>query len=209
VTASRLWLIVAAFIAGLIVTPLYLIMTTGGDEDVLPGAYGTVELAAGTDEAPTMSPASMTPPSPATATAVSTATALPTSVPVSPLAATPKPEIATPTPLPSQQPAVVARGAAPSLTGRYRIADTITEGAGAGMVASFDVDLQQAGNAVTGGNSEIRLTGQIEGNTVRAQFVQPALGYSGTFVWNLQGSSGSGTFTSSVPNAGVSQLTRL
>jgi len=80
---------------------------------------------------------------------------------------------------------------------------------GAGQVNSFDIELQQAGDAVSGGNSEIRVTGQIDGNTVRAQFVQPALGYSGTFTWNLQGSSGSGTFTSSVPNSGVSQITRL
>jgi hypothetical protein len=74
---------------------------------------------------------------------------------------------------------------------------------------SFDVDLQQTGSAVTGGNGQLNLSGRIEGATLLAQFSQPALGYSGTFTWQLDASGGAGDFRASVPNGGSSRLLRL
>jgi hypothetical protein len=97
----------------------------------------------------------------------------------------------------------------PALNGRFRIIDTVTTGQGSGTVVSFDITLQQNGSTVTGGNGELNLSGRMEGNTLRAQFLQPGLGYSGTFTWQLDASGGSGQFTTSVPNGGSSQLLRL
>jgi hypothetical protein len=73
------------------------------------------------------------------------------------------------------------------------------------------VQLRQDGNAITGGNSGIVINGSVFGRTATVQFSQPALGHSGSFTWTMSGdgASASGSFTSSVPNAGQSTLIRL
>ena len=94
--------------------------------------------------------------------------------------------------------------------GRWRIVDTVTAGEGAGQTFTFDVVLAQSGATLSGGNAQISLSGTVSGDTATVQFTQPSLGYSGTFVWTLTGrDAASGSFSSSVPNSGTSQLVRL
>ena len=55
----------------------------------------------------------------------------------------------------------------------------------------------------------LRLTGIVSGSSLTAQFTQPT-GITGAFSWTLDaGGSPSGSFQSSVPNSGNSQLIRL
>lgn len=95
------------------------------------------------------------------------------------------------------------------LSGRWRIVDTVTDGTGAGQTFTFDVTLTQSGFSLSGGSFELSLTGVIDGQSIRAEFTQPS-GVTGLFSWTL-GADGnaSGTFRSSVPNSGTSQLIRL
>ena len=112
-----------------------------------------------------------------------------------------------PTPMPPQQPR-----SAPSadFSGRWRIVDTISEGAGTGQTFTFDVTLQQNGNSLSGGNSGIVITGTVQDQTAVLTYSQAALGHMGTFNWTLTGpNTARGTFTSSVPNSGTSTLQRL
>ncbi|MCC6770833.1 MAG: hypothetical protein IT360_06435, partial [Gemmatimonadaceae bacterium] len=53
-------------------------------------------------------------------------------------------------------------------------------------------------------------SGTVAGNIATVEFNQPGLGLTGIFIWTL-GADGNatGTFTSSVPNSGTSQLIRL
>ena len=206
-SSTKLWLIVAAFVIGTLVPTFYLIATTGSDDrvpldtaelnfDVSPDVPPSTPQAA---RAP--SPALQPSPTPERQTAPPPANVAPTPLPLAPAPAA----TASPPPPP---PAPQAQGV-PALNGRFRIVDTVTEGEGAGLVVSFDVDLRQSGSTVSGGNDEISLSGQVEANTARVQFVQPRLGYTGTFLWLLNASGGSGTFSSSVPNRGTSQLVRM
>ncbi len=94
--------------------------------------------------------------------------------------------------------------------GRWRIVDVVTSGSNAGQSYSFDVVLTQNGNQISGGNSGIHMTGVARGDTATVSYVQPALGYSGTFVWTMVSShQATGSFTNSYPNAGTSTLQRL
>jgi hypothetical protein len=85
----------------------------------------------------------------------------------------------------------------------------VTQGSGLGTLVVFDVTLRQDGDTVSGGNSAIRLSGKLQGVRVLVNFVQPALGYSGTFDWTLSPAGAEGSFVSSVPNSGSSQVRPL
>jgi hypothetical protein len=52
------------------------------------------------------------------------------------------------------------------------------------------------------------MSGFVEGPTATLSYTQPALGLAGTFSWTMMGNAAFGTFTSSVPNSGTSQLVR-
>lgn len=102
------------------------------------------------------------------------------------------------------------RGADAGFEGRWRVADTVTEGANAGRTYTFDVALSQQDNRVAGGNSGIQISGTVQGDTATLEYVQPALGLRGTFVWTMVSpDQAAGTFTNSYPNAGTSTLQRL
>ena len=197
---SKIWLIAIAFLAGVFITPIVLILTTGHDEPALAPLSASPFVQSRGLEFEDLTP---TPQPQTTATTLPAATAQPSALATAPAATRPS---ATPGPAATsaQQTAGV-----PALNGRFRIVDTVTTGQGSGTVVSFDVSLQQNGAAVTGGNNELNLTGRMEGNMLQAQFVQPGLGYSGTFTWRLDGSGGFGEFVTSVPNGGSSQLLRL
>jgi hypothetical protein len=212
VSASKIWLIMFVFLAGVFITPLALILTTGGDDASLPSLRASPvvpdpNLVLQRQDA-AASPPAMTPTPAAAATATTAAAATVSPAPSRPSSSpTTQPPEATPAAQPRQ-----AQGGGsdlPALSGRYRITDTITDGSGSGTVISFDVVLQQSGSTVSGGNAEIQVSGQVEGATLRAQFVQPGLRYTGTFTWVLDTSGGSGNFVSTVPNSGSSHLTRL
>jgi hypothetical protein len=152
----------------------------------------------------------------ATPTAQQNATAAATLTPVPPTA-TPVPPTAIPaaptsTAVPGA-PAPVAPPPAAAATANFaanwRIIDTVTEGSGAGQTFTFDVTLTQTGNEIGGGNGGIVMTGSVSGTTASVSYTQPALGLTGTFIWTM-GANGNatGTFTSSVPNSGTSQLIR-
>ena len=61
-----------------------------------------------------------------------------------------------------------------------------------------------------GAPGAIEFSGTVAGNIATVQFSQPTLGVTGIFIWTL-GADGnaSGTFTSSIPNSGTSELVRL
>ena len=157
-----------------------------------------------------------------------------TATPVTPTAtpeaatATPEPPSPSPTPEPTSTPAVTdtpvpqpatatptAPPAAPAsgpadFSGRWRIVDTVTEGSNAGQSFSFEVTLVQDGKQVSGGNSGIQMAGVVSGDTALLEYSQPALGYTGTFIWTMVSEDrATGSFTSSHPNAGTSTLLRL
>jgi hypothetical protein len=123
----------------------------------------------------------------------------------SPLAAPTVP--ATPAPLPAAETPAASEHS--NLSDRWRIVDTVSEGAGSGQTFVFDVVLLQSGSSVSGGNFELSLAGTLDASGLTAQFTQPS-GITGNFSWSLgSGGNGSGTFQSSVPNGGTSQLIRL
>ena len=93
--------------------------------------------------------------------------------------------------------------------GNWRVVDTVTDGAGAGQTFTFDITLNQTGNVISGGNGGIIMSGTVSGQTATVSFSQPALDITGTFVWTMgAGGNASGSYTSSVPNSGTSQLIR-
>jgi hypothetical protein len=97
-----------------------------------------------------------------------------------------------------------------NFAGTWRIVDTVLEGSNSGQTFSFEVRLSQSGSTITGGNSGIAITGYVEGLTAFANYVQPALGYTGTFTWTMASNElAQGSFTNSYPNAGSSSLFRL
>jgi hypothetical protein len=105
---------------------------------------------------------------------------------------------------------IVPAAVSGDFSGRWRIVDTITSGSGAGQTFTFDVSLQQTGNTISGGNAGIQINGSVSGQTATVTYTQPALGHTGTFSWTLVSAArAEGTFTSSVPNAGISILQRL
>jgi hypothetical protein len=90
------------------------------------------------------------------------------------------------------------------------VVDTVTEGPGTGQTFSFDVTLQQDGAVLRGGNSGLTINGVVQGNTASVAYVQPGLGYTGTFHWTMQSrAEARGSFTNSAPNSGSSVLVRL
>lgn len=138
---------------------------------------------AGALAAPTEPPAATAPPPPPTATATAER---PTVTPVRPT------------------------NDAANFAGRWRIVDVVTEGVGTGEAFSFDVALAQDGDRLTGGNSGILLDGVVNGDTATLQYSQPALGFTGTFVWTVVAPGrAEGTFTSTAPNSGTSTAQRL
>jgi hypothetical protein len=86
----------------------------------------------------------------------------------------------------------------------------VTQGDNVGQAYTFEVNLTQQGNQISGGNGGIQISGSVQGDTAVLNYVQPALGYTGTFVWTMTSSdSAAGTFTNSYPNSGTSSLQRL
>jgi hypothetical protein len=157
------------------------------------------------DEARTSVPTQSTPANPGNLAPLTDTPDLPaaTSTP-----APPQPTVVNP-PSPPQAPLQTPAPLA-DFTGRWRITDTVTGGANAGESFTFDVSLVQQGATLTGGNDEIVLSGYVTGETAVIEYVQPALGYAGTFVWTKLGpNQAQGTFTNSYPNSGTSTITRL
>ena len=158
----------------------------------------------GADPKPTLSSddgPSSTPTSPATPVASATQPA-PTATQAPATATTAPTQAAVPPP----QPAATQTA---NFGGNWRVIDTVTEGAGAGQTFTFDVTLTQVGNVLSGGNGGIVMNGTVSGTTASVSFTQPALGISGSFTWTMgAGGNATGTYTSSVPNAGTSQLVR-
>jgi len=156
-----------------------------------------------------------TPPLPAESpTEIPTATAEPSVLETPAVAAVaPTEVVATP------QPAIETPGLAPLIqapvagevlfAGSWRIIDTVTGGTGTGQTFTFDVLLTQTGPVLQGGSSELSIVGLVDGNSATATFTQPS-GITGAFSRTV-GEDGNaiGTFTSSVPNSGTSQLIRL
>ena len=169
---------------------------------------GTVSLPATSTPAPVPESVTREPQATPTTSLVPvnpTPTVVPTSSPPPPPSPTSPPMPPSPT---QQQAPPVALMA--NLSGRWQIADTVTEGAGLGQTYAFVISLSQLGDRISGGNGEIVINGLVEDQTVRASYLQPAFGYTGTFTWTLvAGNLAQGTFTSSVPNSGTSTLTRL
>lgn len=127
-----------------------------------------------------------------------------TSAPPSPTAPAP-----TSTSVPQQSTPTPVSNAPADFSGAWLVVDTVTSGSGAGQTFSFEVTLTQNGGLLSGGNSGIVIQGQIEGRTATATYTQPALGLTGTFSWTMSAEgNAAGSFTSSVPNAGTSQLVR-
>jgi len=165
------------------------------------------------DEPPASAEATRTPaltaPTPTlTATAAPVMlTATPTPVPTLAPTAT----LAPPTPLPPTPAPPTLPPAPASFAGAWRIVDTVLQGRGAGQTYTFQVAITQSGSALSGGAAgDINLSGTVAGNIATVEFNQPGLGFTGIFIWTL-GADGNaaGTFTSSVPNSGTSQLVRL
>jgi hypothetical protein len=143
----------------------------------------------------------------------------------SPSVATPTATMPTPTETPRPAPTTPAATTAPapasqepsapatspvSFEGRWRIIDVITDGENTGQTYSFDVSLEQRGNRLTGGNGEIQMTGVVTGDTAMVDYIQPALGLNGTFVWTMTDQNrATGRFTNSSPNSGTSVLERM
>ena len=124
-----------------------------------------------------------------------------------PAGATQAPAIPTQPSAPTQ---VIPAAVSGDFSGRWRIVDTITSGAGTGQSFTFDVSLQQTGNRITGGNAGIQIDGTVSGQTATVTYTQPALGHTGGFTWTLVSAArAEGTFTSSLPNSGSSILQRL
>ncbi len=151
--------------------------------------------------------ATLTPRSTATPVQASmTATVRPTP-PASTPPPTPQPT-APPPPAPTQAPPPPAPS---NFAGTWRIVDTVVQGAGAGQSFAFQVVITQSDSELRGGASGvIALSGTVAGNIATAQFTQPGLNFTGIFIWTLNADgNATGTFTSSVPNSGTSQLIRL
>jgi hypothetical protein len=160
---------------------------------------------------PTTSIVTVTPE--ATQTAVPEATATspppsPTQPPAPPTSPPPAPT-STPPPAPTAPPAAPPAALA-NYSGVWQISDTVTQGAGVGQTHVFVVSLTQQGDQLSGGNSEIVISGYVSGQTAVAGYVQPPLGYTGTFTWTMSNDGNAyGSFTNSLPNAGTSTLMRL
>jgi hypothetical protein len=221
-TERRYFLAIGAMAALLLAALVFLwVREASGGDAVLPDASiprgplsgGTGSIETGTPMAktlPTSTPmqspeaAELSTP-PATRVTTAEPTVAPTPVPSPP--PSPATVAATPVPRPAAETPVALE--ASNLSGRWRIVDTVAEGAGVGQTFSFDVVLTQSGFSFSGGNLELSLAGNVGGSSVTAQFTQPS-GITGSFSWSLgPGGNGSGTFQSSVPNSGTSQLIRL
>lgn len=98
-----------------------------------------------------------------------------------------------------------------NFAGNWRIVDTVVQGRGAGQTYAFFVTISQTGSALQGGAAgAISLSGTVAANVATVEFTQPTIGVTGIFIWTLNADgNASGTFTSSIPNSGTSQLIRL
>jgi hypothetical protein len=98
-----------------------------------------------------------------------------------------------------------------NFAGTWRLVDTVEEGRGAGETYVFLVTIVQSGSALEGGAADaINFSGTVVVNVATVEFSQPALGVTGIFIWTMQpDGNATGTFTSSVPNSGTSQLLRV
>ena len=190
-------LVLAFVVSGVVVfTVAGLVVGDSDDDDSAPGqaALGTITAATtrppGTLAAAPTASATM---QPATPTATPALRLAPSSAPA-----------ATPQPTPPLPPTPA------SFAGTWRIVDTVVQGAGAGQTFTFQVTLTQSGATLQGGApGAITLSGTVAGNIATAQFTQPGLNLTGIFIWTLNADgNATGTFTSSVPNSGTSQLIR-
>jgi hypothetical protein len=214
--ASRYLVPVAAlfvtFVAGGLLFFTVFTLTDSSDEGVAFEAAATVTSTptpSPTTELPSPAATSTTVPGPA-ATAP-TATSSPTTAPTAAPTNTPT---AVPTVAPTAQPPAtpVATAIPPaSFAGSWRIVDRILGGQGAGETYAFFVSIAQTGAELRGGApGAIEFSGTVAGNIATVQFSQPTLGVTGIFIWTLGADgSASGTFTSSIPNSGTSELVRL
>ncbi|MEX0781658.1 MAG: hypothetical protein WD557_03340 [Dehalococcoidia bacterium] len=153
-------------------------------------------------------------PTPEPATPRSTATEVPTRTPTPERSTTPgrsqrRPDptsTATPTatPRPSQEQPTV------SMSGRWRVTDTVHFGMSTGQSFTVDISLSQQGQRVTGtGSDGFRFEGHIDGNVLTLAFTSP--GGVGIFIWGLLPD---GSFTGdwrdyTAQNGGPSTMSRV
>lgn len=131
----------------------------------------------------------------------------PAATPPAPPASIPSAPSVTAVPTQSPPPAIETA----DFAGSWQLIDTVEEGPGAGETYAFFVTIVQSGSGLQGGApGVISLSGTVVGNVATAEFAQPALGVTGIFIWTM-GADGNaaGTFTSSIPNSGTSQLIRV
>jgi hypothetical protein len=141
-----------------------------------PGTPTPDPRATATPQPPTETP-TPEPPSP-TPTPTEEPTRTPTPERTSERRAQRRPE-PTPTRVPSRTPVPDV-----SMTGRWRVQDTVDFGVGAGQTFTFDIILEQDGQRVRGrGNDGFRFDGQIDGNILTLAFTSP--GGTGIFIWGL------------------------
>jgi hypothetical protein len=98
-----------------------------------------------------------------------------------------------------------------NFAGTWGLVDTVEEGRGAGETYVFLVTIVQSGAALEGGAADaINFSGTVAANVATVEFSQPTLAVTGIFIWTMQpDGNATGTFTSSVPNSGTSQLLRV
>ena len=222
---------IAVGVVALIIVVAVLAWARPWASDTVPGGAPMSQQAAAQIETATASPAARaaspatTPagtetPSPTTTEppAVIAVEPAPTAVVASVEAPPPAPAPVAAAPEPVRAPAVaIAPAPAPapapaagSFAGRWRIVDTVLEGANTGSTYTFDVVLAESGGRLEGGGDGLVLAGTVNGSSATVEFAQPALGFSGTFTWTLHGpDQATGTFNTNAPNAGTSTLVRV
>lgn len=207
-------LIATFLVSGVIVFAVASFFLGGSDDEDAPAPTSTA-TATRTAEA---TPTSTTTPTPTpTRTPTATPSPEPTPTPTSAPTVAPTPPPPPPTPAPTEPPRPAPTQAPPltaapaNFAGAWRIVDSILQGRGAGQTFTFQVSITQTGNSIQGGApGAIALSGTVAGNIATVEFSQPGLGITGIFIWTM-GADGNatGTFTSTVPNSGTSQLIRL
>lgn len=175
---------------------------TDSDEDV-PFEAVTVTAVPPTATSAALPPTG-SPTTAATSTPAPSASAAPTaSIPTTAATAQPTATLAA-----TQPPSAAAPA---SFAGNWRVVDTVLGGQGAGQTYAFFVSITQTGAELRGGApGAIEFSGTVAANIATVQFAQPTLGVTGIFIWTLNADgNASGTFTSSIPNSGASELIRL
>ncbi len=186
--------LLVTFIAGGLLFFAVFALTDSGDDDVDFDAITGIAASPSSSSVP-MTTTSTSPAAAVTSTAMPALSATATALPVV-------------TPAATQPPPAVPLA---NFAGNWRIIDTVLGGQGAGQTYAFFVSITQTGAELRGGApGAIEFSGTVAENIATVQFTQPTLGVTGIFIWTLAADgNASGTFTSSIPNSGTSELIRV